>query len=152
MMSHNHTSDHRQQTEILGHKQEHIHGYGHDEAHGTSSDHHADVHPVFISGVTSSLLARLLFFALLFVIVLGIVGNSLILIIVAVQKRQRTISSYFVASLAMSDAMVLLTCGILHLVILAVPAFLLIEPFDFPWEVYNVFTFIHLVSPIYQTS
>ena len=140
--------DHHQR-KLLGNRQEHIHGYPHDRDHGTSGENVFDYdndHPVFVSEI-ARLLPKCLFFFLLTVIVFGFVGNSLILGIVFIQKKKRTISSYFVASLATTDTIVLLTCGILHLVVLSVPAFLL-DPFDFPWAAYNCFTFIHLVSRI----
>ncbi|XP_072176996.1 G-protein coupled receptor 54-like [Diadema setosum] len=49
------------------------------------------------------------------VIVTGFVGNILILVIVSALRKQRTISSCYVASLAFADVVFLSTCGSLHI-------------------------------------
>ncbi|XP_071489247.1 galanin receptor type 1-like [Diadema antillarum] len=79
------------------------------------------------------------------VIVTGFVGNILILVIVSALRKQRTISSCYVASLAFADVVFLSTCGSLHIASVIVPA-LYLDQFPFPWKVFRAFRYLHLVS------
>ena len=49
------------------------------------------------------------------VIVLAIVGNVLVMIVVARDKRMRTTTNYYIVNLAVADCLVTLSCSWVHL-------------------------------------
>ncbi|XP_054769609.2 G-protein coupled receptor 54-like isoform X1 [Lytechinus pictus] len=124
--------------------------HGHNDDHNTFVVHRYDFKDdydidVSMDSNVSKPVEIFLFVFLLIVIIVGVVGNFLILVIVFTQRKNRTTSSCYVASLAFVDIIVLLTCGVLHCVVTTTFAFDL-DIVEIPPWIYQLFLFIHMVS------